>query len=161
MSALTGRAPKLRVLTIASELSPWAKTGGLADVVSSLPAALERLGHQVTIVVPRYRGMTVAADESIPWRIDLGARSHQVTFRRLAISERRDVVLVDEPALFDRPQLYGEGNADYPDNARRFALLSAAALEFAEHVSDAAPDVVHGHDWQAGIALAMLAQQRW
>ena len=163
MSALTGRAPKLRVLTIASELSPWAKTGGLADVVSSLPAALERLGHQVTIVVPRYRGMTVAADESIPWRIDLGARSHQVTFRRLAISERRDVVLVDEPALFDRPQLYGEGNADYPDNARRFALLSAAALEFAEHVSDGAPDVVHGHDWQAGIALAMLAQQqgRW
>jgi starch synthase len=163
VARVTARAQRLRVLTIASELSPWAKTGGLADVAASLPAALDALGHHVTIVVPRYRGIDVGGAEAIPWRVDLGVVSHAVTFQRIVDSDVRTIVFVDEPALFDRPHLYGDARADYPDNARRFALLSAAALEYAEQLAAGAPDIVHGHDWQAGLALAMLAATptRW
>jgi starch synthase len=156
-------AARLHVLTIASELSPWAKTGGLADVVSSLPAALDELGHRVTTVVPKHRGIDLAGGSAEPRPVALGGAFHPVTFHAHAISERRHVVVVDEPALFDRPYLYGEGNVDYPDNARRFGLLCAAALAYGEQHLPSPPDVVHAHDWQAGLAFALLAAHgdRW
>ena len=155
--------PPLRVLTIASEASPWAKTGGLADVVASLPAALDDLGHTVTTVVPAYRGIDLAETTTASAAIGLGAVMHAVTYHTRALSPRRQVVFVDEPALFDRPQLYGEGSTDYPDNARRFGLLCAAALEYAERQLASPADIVHGHDWQAGLTFALLAAQgaRW
>ena len=162
MTRVTGRAAGLRVLTLASEVSPWAKTGGLADVVSSLPEALDALGHRVTTVVPAYRGIDTTGAESVARSVALGTRTHAVTFHRIEVCGRRDVVFVDEPSLFDRPYLYGEGSRDYPDNARRFGLLSAAALDYAEHIAAAAPDIVHAHDWQAGLALALLSSSaRW
>ena len=149
---------------IASEVAPWAKTGGLADVLSGLPDALDALGHRVTIVLPRYRNMHLPASETIARRVSVGAFEHDVVFHvaELPGSSRR-VVFVECPSLFDREGVYGTGGRDYADNDRRFGLLSTAALDFAEHHLDEPADIVHAHDWQAGLAPVWLrtAARRW
>ena len=147
---------------IASEVAPWAKTGGLADVLAGLPAALDRLGHTVAVVLPRYRGVEPPAGAAVTARrIRLGAREHEVTFHAAPVSDRRQVVLVDCPEYYDRDGYYEAGGVAHPDNAARFGLLSVAALDFAEAASPA--DVVHAHDWQAGLAPYLLATHaaRW
>jgi starch synthase len=155
---LAGRTPRLTILMVASEAAPWAKTGGLADVVGALPQALERLGHAVTIVMPRYRGIDPSLGAVTTRSVPVGARAYDVGFRVAALSTRRRLVLVDVPALFDREGYYGPGATDFGDNAERFGLLARAALEFAEHEpADRPVDVVHAHDWQAGLAPTWLA----
>ena len=154
---LAGRAPRLGILMIASEVAPWAKTGGLADVTGALPSALDRLGHRITLVMPKYRG-TDAADAAVSIRtIRLGTAVHEVAFHVLSLSARRRLVMVDVPRLFNRDGLYGTGGRDFDDNAERFGLLAVAALEFAEHdTGETSWDVVHAHDWQAGLAPTLL-----
>src|SRR5262245_48470167 len=129
---------------VASEAAPWAKTGGLADVVAALPDALAALGHHVTIVMPKYRRVVAAGASTTSRTIRFGVYAHDVTFHVIPLDTRRRVVFVDRPPLFDRDGLYGAGGRDYDDNAERFALLAVAALDFAEH-DDAAPpaSVVH------------------
>jgi starch synthase len=139
---------------VASEAVPFAKTGGLGDVAGALPLALARLGHEVTLVLPRYRGTgggTTVGRESIA----LGGRTFDVTFVEHALGDRARAVLVECPELFDRSELYGVGNTDYPDNAARFAVLARAALELGAR-DPAGVDVVHAHDWQAGLAAVYL-----
>jgi starch synthase len=143
-----------RILMVTSEAVPFAKTGGLGDVAGALPLALARLGHDVTLVLPRYRGVgpgTVI--ESVP--ITVGGRTFDVTFVEHALADRARAVLVDCAELYDRPALYGTDNTDYPDNAARFALLARAALELGTR-SDRRPDVVHAHDWQSGLTPVYL-----
>ena len=162
MPGVSGRSPTLHILIVASEASPWAKTGGLADVAGALPAALAARGHFTTLVMPRYRGIDVTGCDlrslSLP-HLDLVTVNCHVR----SIADRERVVFVDAPAFFDRQGLYGEGGQDYPDNARRFDLLALAALEFAA-VDDAwpVPDVMHAHDWQAcTAALRLRLERRW
>src|SRR5689334_8724769 len=116
----------MHVLMVASEVAPWAKTGGLADVLAGLPVALDRLGHEITVVLPRYRQVTPPPGETAARRITFGSFAHDVTFHFAQITPRHRVVFVDCPPLFDRDGFYGAGGRDYPDNDRRFALLSAA-----------------------------------
>ena len=152
MSWAAGRGSRLGVLMVASEVSPWAKTGGLADVTGALPEALGRLGHEVTLVFPRYRGVTPRDARSFTRPIRLGTIVHDVTFHVERLSFQRRVVMVDIPALFERDGLYGQRNRDFDDNADRFGMLAAAALDFAEHDTEGrAIDVIHAHDWQAGL----------
>src|SRR5579863_2474252 len=110
---------------VSSEASPWAKSGGLADVLGALPDALARLGHPVATVIPRYMGAKNApatrAIRSLP--IPLGTRIYDVSIWEIASGESK-VFFVDQPELFDRPGLYGDAKADFPDNHIRFALLS-------------------------------------
>jgi starch synthase len=147
----------LRVLMIASEVSPWAKTGGLADVTGALPAALEALGHDVTTVMPRYRGMSEVGREIGTRRVVRSGLSHDVRICSLQLAPRRTLLTLDVPELFNRDGLYGAGGGDYPDNADRFATLCTAALDLAEEASDLElPDIVHAHDWQAGLAPLLL-----
>jgi starch synthase len=142
---------------IASEVSPWAKTGGLADVVGALPEALEQLGHLVTVVMPRYRGVTPPEGASSSARLTLGSFALDVGLQVSELSRSRRLVTVEAPALFDRAGLYQEGGRDYADNAERFGVLSAAALEHARTLSGSRPvDVIHTHDWQAGLAPALV-----
>jgi starch synthase len=143
---------------IASEVAPWAKTGGLADVTGALPAALARLGHDVTTVFPKYRGSELAGASVVSRPVALGARAWDVSFHVADIARGHRVVMVDVPEFFDRAGYYMDAGGEFPDNAQRFGLLSASALEFAEHVSgDTRPfDIVHAHDWQAGLAPAVL-----
>ncbi len=144
-------------------MTPWAKTGGLADVVGALPAALSEAGHTVTVVIPRYRGIVADAASATTHVVRLGSASYTVTFRVVVVSAGVRVVLVDVPELFDREGLYGGATGrDYADNDRRFGLLATAALDFGER--DARPvDVVHAHDWQAGLVPALIRTDpaRW
>ena len=143
-----------RILMVSSEAVPFAKTGGLGDVAGALPLALARLGHDVTLVLPRYRGACTGIELERA-AVPMAGRTFDVRFVEHALADRARAVLVDCPELYDRPDLYGTGSIDYPDNAVRFAVLSRAALEFASR-PDRAPDVVHAHDWQAGLAPVYL-----
>lgn len=148
---------------VASEVAPWAKTGGLADVLAGLPEALDTLGHQVTIVMPRYQTVSPPEGTSSRRRVTVGSVDHDVTYHVAALSPQRRLVFVDYPPFFDRTAPYGIGSADYPDNDRRFALLCAAALDFGHHDLTERVDIVHAHDWQSGLAplWLRLAPLRW
>jgi starch synthase len=143
----------LHILILASEVSPWAKTGGLADVAGALPAALEKLGHRVTTVLPRYRSVTPPHGAHRAVSVRLGSVTETVVLHVADLSENRRVIFVDAPSLYARPGLYGEAGLDYPDNAERFAVFAAAALEAASTDLDVPPvDIIHAHDWQAALA---------
>ena len=154
LTADDGRRP-LNVLMVASEVLPFAKTGGLADVAAALPSALAQLGHQVVVVMPRYRGVTVSGELLTTFVLDIGPEHLHVQVFRERIGGGASVWLVDIPALYDRDGFYGVGSHDHPDNPRRFAALARAAFEAAILVGFT-PDVVHAHDWQGGLAPVYL-----
>jgi starch synthase len=140
---------------VAPEATPFAKTGGLADVAGALPLALARLGHEVTLVMPAYRGITEG--ESAGARsIALGRRSFDVRFRRLPAGARTRFVFVDVPELYDRDALYGTGSRDYPDNAIRFAVFARAALDYAARLHGSEITLVHAHEWQSALVPVYL-----
>jgi starch synthase len=145
---------------VSSESSPWAKSGGLADVLGALPDALVRLGHEVATVIPRYMGARTAPAIRVirALRIALGASIYDVDIWELRNSNTARLYFVDEPLLFDRPGLYGTGDVDFPDNHIRFAVLSRAALEIARRLFR--PDIIHCHDWQASLVPAYLKDPR-
>jgi starch synthase len=148
------RTKKLSILHIASEARPFAKTGGLADVLGSLPPALARLGCDVTVVLPRYRGVS-GGRERERFALTIGGYTADVGFIEVPLADGARAILVDCPELYDREDLYGIGTRDFPDNARRFALLARAALEWAGR-NGPRPSVIHAHDWQAGLAPVYL-----
>jgi starch synthase len=152
----------MRIAMVASECEPYAKTGGLADVVDALARALGRLGHQVDVYLPLYRGLRLPVDPApvrtalrVPAATAPGRSGHVEVGLLTFPGDGYRVRLVDHPASFDRAGLYGEGGADYADNGGRFALLGRAALE-AIRADGLAVDIVHGHDWQAGPVLLHL-----
>ncbi len=149
----------LRVLMIASEMIPYAKTGGLADVVGALPAALRALGHEVVVVLPRYRGiepgryrMKRIGEIQVP----IGNRVMGAGVDQLPDEGSPWVLLIDHKDYFDRDSLYGTPQGDFEDNGERFAFFARAALA-ACVLESWTPDVVHAHDWQSGLVPAMLA----
>lgn len=150
-----------RVLSVASECVPLIKTGGLADVVGALPAALAGQGWQMRVLLPAYRSLRArAADWPEVWASDdlFGGRGRVVAGEVDGMS----VLLLDAPQFFDREGgPYSGGAGDWPDNALRFAALSWAAAEIARGgLWDGwRPDVLHAHDWQAGYAPAYLRYQ--
>ena len=149
---------------VASEAAPWAKTGGLADVVAALPDALAALGHHVTVVMPKYRGIAASGAVVTSRTVRFGAYSHDVSFHAIRLDERQRVVFVERPPLFERDRLYGVSGRDYDDNAERFALLAVAALDFAQHDEEGPRiNVVHAHDWQGGLVPTLLRREplRW
>jgi len=142
------------VLLIGSEATPFAKTGGLADVLGALPPALSRLGWDATLVMPRYRGIDAGARVGyVP--IALGDYTAAVTYYEAPMRDRARVIFVDVPELFRRAELYVEDGRDYPDNARRFGFLVRAALELIA-LGGVKADLVHAHDWQAALAPVYL-----
>jgi starch synthase len=140
----------LRIVMVASEAHPFAKTGGLAEVLGALPAALARLGHDVTVIIPRYRGIDVSNSTSTPHEFSLAGRAVHIAFVEKTLDAGVKAVLVDAPELFDREGLYGANGRDFPDNGWRFAVLSRAALEYAR-TKQVRVSVFHAHDWQAGL----------
>ena len=140
---------------VSSECEPFAKTGGLADVVDALSRALGQLGHEVDVYLPRYRGIDPVEPSE---RLDLEVPTAfgQVDVSLLSSSARGyRLRLVDHPASFDRPNYYVEDGADYPDNGFRFSLLGRTALEAMR--AEARPvDVLHCHDWEGAPAILLL-----
>lgn len=146
--------PARHILMVSPEAVPFAKTGGLGDVAGALPLALARLGHRVTLVVPRYRHVEAGSFlERLP--ISIAGRTFDVGVWEASLGEGATAILLECPELYGRADLYGTGNSDYPDNAVRFALLSRAALEFGARMA-VRPDVVHAHDWQTGLVPVYL-----
>jgi starch synthase len=150
----------MRVAFIAAECEPWAKTGGLADVVDALARALGQVGSPdvegpVDVFIPNYRGVPVPADAiardlSIP---DPRAPGRSLALRTLeAETHGYRLHLVDHPPAFDREGMYGTPTSDHPDNAWRFGLLCRAALERLR-LEPRPPDLIHIHDWHAVPAL--------
>ncbi|MSO55335.1 MAG: glycogen synthase GlgA [Acidobacteria bacterium] len=142
------------VLMVGSEALPFSKTGGLADVLGALPVALGRLGHRVTLVTPKYRGVQARGSTKTILVPGLGGPISETRIIEQQLAENVKVVLVDRPELYDRESIYGAGG-DYPDNPRRFGFLCRAALEYALQAAETF-DVLHGHDWQAGLAAVYL-----
>jgi starch synthase len=142
------------VLVIGSEAAPFAKTGGLADVLGALPPALARLGWHVTLALPRYRGVS-AGTPIDRFTVTVGGYARDVGFFEATLPDGVVVLLIDCPDLFDRDAPYGVGNNDYADNPRRFAMLTRAALEWVGRWG-LRPSVVHAHDWQAALAPVYL-----
>jgi starch synthase len=147
-----------RVLSVASECVPLVKTGGLADVVGALPGALAKTGWDMQVLLPAYRTLRAQASD---WRVvwqesDLWGGPGRVLAGEVA---GVPVLLLDAPHLYDRDGgPYSAPTGEHPDNAVRFAALSWVAARIArEGLEDWKPDVLHAHDWQAGLAPAYLA----
>ena len=149
----------IRVAMLASECEPWAKTGGLADVVDALARALGGLGDAidapVDVFLPRYRGVPPPPAVERTLRLAVpdplaATGTTEVTVLDVAGDGYR-LRLVDHPAAFDRVGFYGDATGDYPDNPWRFGLFCAAALE-AIHADGRPLDVLHLHDWHTGPA---------
>jgi starch synthase len=139
---------------VSSEAAPLAKTGGLADVVGALPAALRELGDEAAVIIPRYGSIDLKGARRVydgiavylgPARYDLAIYQAPAEF---------PFYLVDCPPLYDRKGLYGESGMDYPDNHIRFAVFARAALAVARVLFRT--EIFHCHDWQAGLVPALL-----
>lgn len=145
-----------RLLFAASEVYPFAKTGGLADVAFSLPRALGR-DHDVTVVMPLYRSIDRKAygiARKYDTHIVMGTKRYTVTLYgcRFAGTE---YLFVYAPLLCNRDYLYGSPDAGYEDNALRFGLFSHAVVHLAKHMRS---DVVHLNDWQSALAALLIAE---
>lgn len=151
----------MHIVFAASECVPFAKTGGLADVVGALPPELVRLGHQVTVYLPLYK----ATRPLLPEELTFAIRSITIPFPYYnrfagivdgAVREGVQYYFVDCPELFDRDGLYGPktGAGDYADNAERFGLFCRAVLEASKQLG--VPEIFHVHDWQAAFLSILL-----
>jgi starch synthase len=146
---------RLRVLMVASEAAPFAKTGGVADVLGALPVALCAQGAAVAVILPGYRSTKGVGGrivcQGLP--IAVGPHSYQADIRQL---NERGVswFFVEIPALFDREHLYDDSRGSYQDNDVRFGALCYAALEVARRLFH--PHVIHCHDWQGGLVPAII-----
>ncbi len=153
---------KMNIVFVASEAAPLAKTGGLADVVGSLPHALKRLGHEVTVIIPYYRKHVRASGvkikplkHAVPMWIDgmdrvaplHEAREHGLRF-----------ILVEQDDFYEREDLYGPPDGTYSDNLLRYIFFSRVALETACLLGHPV-DILHCHDWQAGFLPLLLKTQ--
>jgi starch synthase len=147
----------MNILMIASEATPFAKTGGLADVLGALPAALVERGEKVAVVLPDYRENHYPHPTREAYRnlwIPIGP-GYRVDIRE---SDDRGVsyFFVQCPALYDRDGIYGTPAGDFPDNHLRFAVLSMAAVGVARHLFR--PNVLHMHDWQAALTPVYIRE---
>ena len=147
----------MKIVFVASECVPFSKTGGLADVVGALPKCLAGRGHEVSVVLPRYRktpaGPVLLRNLSIP----VGEELHFPDIQDGRAQEGVRYFFVDYPPFFDREGLYVDGGADYPDNAQRFALFARAALELMKRTG--VPELIHCHDWQSALVPVLLKSQ--
>ncbi len=148
----------MHIVFAASECAPWAKTGGLADVVSALPRTLAKFGHRVSVFIPYYRQVAKAVPNApvvLP-SVTIPFPSYNRFVRILdgGVSEGVQAYFVDCPELFDRESLYATPSGDYPDNAERFGLLSRAVIEASKIIG--IPDVFHVHDWQTAMLAVLL-----
>lgn len=152
----------MRILQLASEAVPFAKTGGLGDVVGALSARLSAAGHDVDLVLPYYGSIAASGvgDDARPVLRFSPSQLGTVEEGRLVSGPASDGArtwFVSVPELFARDGLYGTRGADYPDNLLRFAAFVRAALLAAREL-EWMPDVVHCHDWQTGLAPVWLSE---
>ena len=150
----------MKILLVSSEVVPFAKTGGLADVAGALPMALERLGHEVRVAMPKYASIDDERHHLLPIlddiRVRLGAVTHTARVKKTVFPDTRiPVYFIHNEGFFGRAAMYGEGGADYRDNATRFAFFCKAVVWLVKGL-DWVPDIIHCNDWQTAFIPVML-----
>src|ERR1700759_4951480 len=146
----------MKIVFAASECVPFAKTGGLADVVGALPQALAQLGHSVSVYLPKYK-QTKLSDAKVLLPSITIPFDDQYRFCSVLDGGKRSGVqfyFIEYPPFFDREALYGTPIGDYPDNAERFALYCRAVIESTKSLGT--PDIFHCHDWQSALIPVLL-----
>lgn len=153
----------MKVLLASSEVHPYSKTGGLADMVGALAKALAGAGHEACIVTPLYRGIREKYPDlrHVDWYLNLPVGPHYVSARLWALEPQSGltVYFIDHPGYFDRAGIYHEANISYLDNAERYIFFSKCVTHLARYLPWR-PDIVHVHDWQAGLVPALMLQQQ-
>jgi starch synthase len=153
----------MNVMVASSEVHPYSKTGGLADMTGALAKALARAELEVALVTPLYRGVREQFPEmrlmDYDLKLPLGAWRVRAGVYRLQPMPRLTVYFVDQPGFFDRPHLYQEHGADYADNAARFIFFSKCVTHLARYLP-APPALVHLHDWQTGLVPLLIRHQQ-
>lgn len=148
---------KCKILFVASEVEPFAKTGGLADVAGSLPVELALMGYDVRIAMPRYKKIDVKMKYVCDFPVLIDYRKETCAVRESTIKVSKDVnvpvYFIDNYQYFDRDGIYC-----YFDEAERFAFFSRAVLEALPHL-DFKPDIIHCNDWQTGPIPMMIKEQ--
>jgi len=151
----------VKILFAASEVAPYAKTGGLAAVAGSLPAAMTRLGHEVTVVLPCHQEISQRgfnpSDTGIALKVRMAQRSYTARVREFSRGNLR-ILFIEQHELFDRPGLYGYSSGDWPDNARRFAFFCRASLQMLKPLGFR-PDILHLNDWQTALTPLLLKEE--
>lgn len=154
----------MNIVMVSSEAAPFARTGGLGDMVTQLAEELAATGESVSLILPYYPQMMaksevpLAAPELVPVDLRIKIGSRQISGRVLRTQlpgTSIPVYLIDQAGYFDRPSLYNDGQRDYRDNSERFIFLSRAAVEVVRLLK-LKPDVIHCHDWQTGLVPALL-----
>jgi len=156
---------QLRIVMLASECVPFAKSGGLADVVGALPHALRALGHDVIVVMPKYASIDAAKhklqrsfEQMCVW---MGNEEEWCAVDTTRTSDGVPVYFIDSEKYFARDGLYHDADfRDYGDNPRRYAFLTRAGLQLC-HDMRFSPHIVHAHDWQTALAPAYLKVWHW
>ncbi|WP_459555797.1 glycogen synthase [Lacunimicrobium album] len=157
----------MNIILASSEAVPFAKTGGLADVATSLSEALANLGHDVTLVLPHYpqvmpqghNGRFKIQPYGHPFAVKIGKRLQTGRFLSAKMVETSlSVVLIDQPDYYDRPQLYLQDGTDYEDNCERFVFFSRAVVELARQFTTP-PDIIHANDWQTGLVPVLVSEE--
>ena len=163
LTHLSLRAHFMNIVVASSEVVPFAKTGGLADVCGALPQQLSALGHQVSVFLPGYRAVVYGDFElhemGIKVEIPLGSKVVEGKLLRTTLPESTvQVYVVAQDEYFDREALYGEKGSDYSDNCERFVFFSRSILEAVRKL-DLKPDIIHANDWQTGLIPALLKNE--
>jgi starch synthase len=150
----------MKITMISSEAVPFAKTGGLADVVGTLSTALAQAGHELTVIMPAYRALLQGGftleETAMEVAAPLATRQEQAAVLQTQLGSNISVYCVRADRYFDREYLYGTPEADYPDNAERFVFFSRAALGI---LKIQPPDIIHCHDWQSALAIVCFKAQ--
>ncbi|MFC1693689.1 glycogen synthase GlgA [Candidatus Latescibacterota bacterium] len=149
----------MNILFAASEMVPFCKTGGLADVIGALPLMLKEMGHDVSVMLPGYSKIDKDKHGFYSIKCDLRIPVGK-EMKPLDISSKDwkgiTVYLLENDEYFSREGLYGDDGGDYDDNCQRFTFFSRGVLETAK-LMGLMPDVIHTHDWQAGLVMAYFA----
>jgi len=154
----------MKIVMIASECVPYAKTGGLADVVGALPKTLQAMGHQVMVVIPKYSLIDYTRHGLNPFLQSMGVwmgDAQEWCSVHMTSKYGYPVYFIEAHKYFDRWGLYHDQYFnDYQDNPRRFGFLTRAALQLCRDLNFR-PDIVHAHDWQAALAPGYLKIWDW
>ncbi len=154
----TGGDYAMKILFVTSEATPFAKTGGLADVTGSLPRALRQLGHDVRVILPCHRTAERSGIKLKKGRksieINLSGKNYRGSLKQTSY-DGVPFWFIDCPEFFDRDPLYGTAEGNYPDNSLRFGFFCRAVLEMTRRL-DFRPDVIHVHDWQTSLVPVLL-----
>ena len=150
----------MKIVHAASEMFPYLKTGGLADVTGALCKSLSRFGHDISFFIPGYRKILESpvfskAKLKVVLQVELGDEFLRGEVYSLSIGKRQTLYIIRRDEFFDRSDPYGIANRDYSDNDRRFIWFCKAIVE-AMHVLELKADIFHCHDWQTGLAPLFL-----